>query len=326
MKRLFLIISTILTLTACSNEGDSQLHDRAISFSNVSTRADVSNLQTDGFYVWAGMKANGEITYTPILTEEWVRYDATNGWYYTNTRYWLDNYDFSFVACYPYDESRYTFDAANNSITLAVAETPSETDYLMATHVVDTSMEGFNPNNPVSLTFSHMLTQVSLKIWREGGKHANDQMRITNVTLSNLAKAGSYSSAANSWTSDNSKLNLKYVNENLQDTDNIGAAQEKDGSLQFGGVAADPFGEMKLMPQTLSNVALKISYQLKRQNATDWESTELETVLPSITWENNKRYTYNVVLSSVTDITIYYIQTKVDPWGTPQVGGTVIIK
>ena len=83
---------------------------------------------------------------------------------------------------------------------------------------------------------------------------------------------------------------------------------------------------MKLMPQTLSNVALKISYQLKRQNATDWESTELETVLPSITWENNKRYTYNVVLSSVTDITIYYIQTKVDPWGTPQVGGTVIIK
>ena len=210
MKRLLLIISTILTLTACSNEGDSQLHDRAISFSNVSTRADVSNLQADGFYVWAGMKANGETTYTPILTEEWVRYDATNGWYYTNTRYWLDNYDFSFVACYPYDESRYTFDAANNSITLAVAETPSETDYLMATHVVDTSMEGFNPNNPVSLTFSHMLTQVSLKIWREGGKHANDQMRITNVTLSNLAKAGSYSSAANSWTSDNSKLNLKY--------------------------------------------------------------------------------------------------------------------
>ena len=67
-------------------------------------------------------------------------------------------------------------------------------------------------------------------------------------------------------------------------------------------------------------------YELKRQNAADWEEAELETVLPSITWKAGQRYTYNVVLSSVTDITVYYIQTKVDPWGTPQVGGTVIIK
>ena len=84
-----------------------------------------------------------------------------------------------------------------------------------------------------------------------------------------------------------------------------------------------------LVPQTLDesgHVSLKILYELKRQNAADWEQAELETILPNVTWEANRRYTYNVVLSSVTDITVYYIQTKVDPWGTPQGGGTVIIK
>ena len=113
------------------------------------------------------------------------------------------------------------------------------------------------------------------------------------------------------------------------DSDNIGAANvNDDGTLTTGGVAASPFCQMMLLPQTLdaNSVSLKIVYQLKRQNAADWEEAELETVLPSPKWEAGKRYTYNVVLSSVTDITIYYIQTKVDPWGTPQVGGTVIIK
>lgn len=335
MKRLLLIISSILALAACSNEGfPVHKENKAIAFSNVSTRAGVDDLKATGFGVWAGLKHKEANVYTPILTNEKVYWDTrtdAEGWNYDNTRYWLDDCDFYFVACYPYEENstHFTFDEANNAVKLTVAETPSDVDYLVATKKVDTSVEGFQPA-PVSLTFSHMLTQVSVKIWREGVKHKDDQMRITNVTLRNLAKAGSYSSETNSWTPANGKLNLEYVNSNLQDTDNIGAAQEKDGSLQFGGVPAEPFGEMLLMPQTLDNssnkVALEISYQLKRNNAVDWESAELETVLPSITWENNKRYTYNVVLSSVTDITIAYIQTKVDPWGTPQVGGTVIIK
>ena len=122
---------------------------------------------------------------------------------------------------------------------------------------------------------------------------------------------------------------MEYENTNLSDTDNIGAATMENGTLTTGGTPANPFDDMMLLPQTLdadNSVSLKIVYELKRQNAADWEEAELETVLPSITWNAGQRYTYNVVLSSVTDITVYYIQTKVDPWGTPQVGGTVIIK
>jgi hypothetical protein len=157
-------------------------------------------------------------------------------------------------------------------------------------------------------------------------------MRIRKVTLSNICKGGEYSSSTN-WTPTGEKLTLSYVNDAVADTDNIGAAvKQDDGSLKTGGIPSKPFDEEKpllLIPQIIDNsnsVSLKIEYELKRQNAADWESAELETILPSITWESGRRYTYNVVLSSVTDITVYYIQTKVDPWGTPQVGGTVIIK
>lgn len=327
MKRLFLIISTILTLTACSNEGASQKsHSRPISFNNVSTRADIDDIEAAGFGVWAGMKANDETTYTPILENEQV-YLSGGEWTYDNTRYWFDNCDFSFIACYPRKDDYYTFNAENCSIEFSVAETPSETDFLVATNVTDTSFEGFNPANPVSLTFSHALTQVALQIWRDGAKHTNDEMRIKKVTLSNLAKAGTYSSATGVWSTTNEKLNLSYEKTEFTNADNIGAAIVMDnGTLDTGGIAANPWGDMLLIPQTLENVALRITYELKRNNAADWEEAELEAALPPVTWTMSNRYTYNVVLSSVTDITIYYIQTKVDPWGTPQVGGTVIIK
>ena len=111
--------------------------------------------------------------------------------------------------------------------------------------------------------------------------------------------------------------------------DNIGAVTVNDnGNFTTRAIPATPFGTIMLIPQTLdpNMVSLKIQYQLKRQNAATWENAELETFLPAATWESNRRYTYNVVLSSVTDITIYYIQTKVDQWGTPQIGGTVVIK
>ena len=158
-------------------------------------------------------------------------------------------------------------------------------------------------------------------------------MRIKKVTLSNINKAGtlSLSRDSNTWVYTGDKLTKVMDNSaSLSETDYIGAAIVKDdGTLDTGGSTAfSPFGDMMLLPQEIESgaVTLKVEYELKRNNAADWESAELEAPLPARTWEAGRRYTYNVVLSSVTDITIYYLQTKVDQWGTPQVGGTVIIK
>ena len=301
-----------------------------ITFSNVSTKAALSDLQTNGFGVWA-LLDNATVTDELILDNSKVTYNSAAGtWEYSPLRYWVNESVFTFLAAYPYDENAYTLDTGNSSLNLTLAETPAQVDYLIATNMTDTSVEGFA--RTVDLQFRHVLTSVRLNIWRDHGKHQNDQMRIRKVTLSNILKGGTYSSNTDRWAVFNERLTMEKVYEGGSDEDNIGAAQVNDdgtlGTITRLG-PADPFDDMMLVPQTLdgsSPVSLKIQYELKRQNAADWETAELETVLPSVTWEPNRRYTYNVVLSSVTDITVYYIQTKVDPWGTPQVGGTVIIK
>lgn len=315
-----------LALLGCDNEPTPSAPTdlEAIGFGTVDTRATLTDLQDNGFGVWAFIN-NATVTNYTLMNNQDVKYEGGE-WGYSPLQYWLDNTVFSFIAVYP--RGAYSYNEENKAIELSVSDTPSDTDYLMATNTTDTSVEGFSTT--VDLQFQHMLTSVGLNIWRDGGKHQNDKMRIKEVTLGNIIKSGVYSSATDSWTNNNNdKLALEKVYENFSDTDNIGAATMENGSLTTGGIAADPFGQMMLLPQTIGDsnvVSLKIVYELKRQNAADWEEAELETVLPNITWKAGQRYTYNVVLSSVTDITVYYIQTKVDPWGTPQVGGTVIIK
>ena len=297
----------------------------AITFNNVNTRAGLNDLKTNGFGVWAVINNTLQSNYL-LMDNQKVEY--TDGeWSYSPTQYWVDNTAYSFVAVWPYGDSAYTLEI-DNTVKLTVSETPAATDYLVATNSTDTgAVDGYS--STVVLDFQHVLTSVGVKIWRDGAKHQNDQMRITKVTLSNIRKNGSYSSATDLWTYGDDKLTVEMVNTNLSDTDNIGAATNNNGSLTTGGIPATPFGTMMLLPQALDSsnaVSLKIEYQLKRQNAEIWETAELETVLPTITWIAGQQYTYNVVLSSVKYITVYYIQTTVDPWGTPQVGGTVIIK
>ena len=307
----------------------------AIEFANVSTKAavnDLGDLQDNGFGVWAFI-SNTSVTNLLHMNNSHVEYKEDEAsWEYSPLKYWLPETVFNFIATYPYDseETYYTFDANNSAVKLTVAETPSQEDFLIATNTIDTSDEGFDATKAVNLEFQHILTSVKFNIWMDGGKHQNDLMRIRQVTLSNIRKSGTYSSDTGVWTPENNKLNLEYTNQS--ETDYIGAVIIKgDGTLDIGiGNAGNPFGEMMLIPQTMNasnKVSLHIHYQLKRAEGEDiWEDAELEAVLPYGTWEPNRRYTYNVVLSSVKDITFYYIQTKITSWGAPQVGGTIIIK
>lgn len=313
---------------SCNKDGD-PTPPKAISFGKVATRAELSDIRANGFGVWTFIN-NAEYTTKHLLMNNVYVYHNGGAWEYSPEEYWIADTRFSFVATYPYDQAGTNFKLDSGEVKLSVSETPSEVDYLMATKEVDTAAGNFDYSNAVPLQFQHMLTKVSLNIWRDGGKHQNDDMRVRKVTLSNIYKGGTYSTSSGAWTPTGDKLTLSYENNNLSDRDNIGAVIIKEGGTleASGGDPSKPFSEM-LLPQTIgdsNSVSLKIEYELKRQNAAEWESAELETILPSITWKSGQRYTYNVVLSSVTDITVYYIQTKVDPWGTPQVGGTVIIK
>lgn len=330
---LFINIILLLFLSCTNTQEESILtpeeEQTAIGFAAKvqDSRATLTDVQIEGFGVWAFI-TNSEKTNDPYMENMEVKYKGDK-WDYGKPKYWLVDTKFSFVATYPYDEDGvYTSSAGDVQLTLS--ETPSNTDYLVALKSVDTGDIAFDPSKSVQLQFKHLLSNVSLNVWRDGAKHQNDQMRVRKVTLSNIRKAGTYLIVADTLVAKNEKLTMEYINDNVSDSDNIGAATKTGNSLNLGGIPSTPFSGVMLLPQPIdvsSNiVSLRIDYELKRQNAADWERAELETILPAITWEKGKQYVYNVVLSSVTDITVYYIQTKVEPWGTPQVGGTVIIK
>lgn len=331
----YLFINIILLLfLSCTNTQEEPIltpeeEQTAIGFAAKvqDSRATLTDVQSKGFGVWAFI-TNSEKTNDPYMENMEVKYIGDK-WDYGEPKYWLVDTKFSFVATYPYVENS-TYTTKSGAVELTLSETPSNTDYLVALKSVDTGDIAFDPSESVQLQFNHLLSNVSLNVWRDHGKHQNDQMRVRKVTLSNIRKAGTYSSATNSWALTNDKLTMEYTNDNVADNDNIGAATKEDDSFEFSDTPSTPFSGLMLLPQAIdassNSVSLKIRYELKRNNAADWESAELETILPAITWEKGKQYVYNVILSSVTDITVYYIQTKVEPWGTPQVGGTVIIK
>lgn len=338
---LFTILMLLLaaSLLSCEKESDDPASDKApIKFGDVETRAVVESeesMKTGGFGVFGYVS---DVT-DPLFDNVNVTWDADKKvWTYGDPKYWIPSHTHHFFAYYPYSTAT-TADSGvsgvqaldDNSGFKLNFTTPAtaDCDLLTAYTTVDTGADNFDASDHVALAFTHALVNVNLNIWRDGGKHQNDQMRIKKVTLSNIRKGGTYSSNTYLWALTNEKLTLEKEYEGGSDNDNIGAATMENGKLTTGGTAANPFNNMMLIPQTLdrsSPVSLRIQYELKRQNAANWEQAELETVLPNVIWEANRRYTYNVVLSSVTDITVYYIQTKVDPWGTPQVGGTVIIK
>lgn len=334
---MYILVLCALFVVACENSSSDNPHielkDMPITIgSSLSfSRASITDLQSDGFGVWAFI-TNSEQDNYPYMVNTLVK-KIDGEWFYSPTKYWLNDTQFTFVATCPYGANgdAFTVDTSSGAVelTLSVSETPSEYDYLVAKEDINTSDSNFDPTDAVLLQFQHLLSNVSLKVWREGVKHENDQMRIRKVTLSNIRKAGTYNSSTDTWEATNVKLTLVDENNDVADSDNIGAAVKQGNNWTFGGVGYTPFNEELLIPQTIdaSNaISLKIDYELKRLNAVEWEKAELETFLPTNTWIAGQKYTYNVVLSSVTDITVYYIQTKVDPWGTPQVGGTVIIK
>ena len=337
---LFLIPLCLMSCTASQMEEEFPAEEKqnAIGFNakvqNSRAEATLTDVEK-GFGVWAFI-SNGEKTNEPYMENLKVKYEEEEDkWDYGEPQYWLIDTKFSFIATYPYDDPYddddiYTTDLSTGDVQLPLSETPSDIDYLVALSSVNTGDKDFIPSASVDLQFKHLLSNVSLNVWRDHGKHQNDRMRVRKVTLSNIRRAGTYSSATKSWAPTNVKLTMEYTNDNVTDDDDIGAATKTAGSYDFRGTPSAPFSGLMLLPQTIdassNSVSLKIQYELKRNNAADWESAELETILPAISWEQGKQYVYNVVLSSVTDITVYYIQTKVDPWGTPQVGGTVIIK
>ena len=341
MKKIILTIFAAATLLGCNQETITEVPDSpgAISFSNVSTRAGLSDLQANGFGVWATVSSIGstDVSYQPILKKEHVYIpDGGTEWTYDNTQMWIPNSIFHFFAAYPHNIGIEQHTMTQNGVNYTAytldftADGSADTeDILVATNVTHTTAESCDPDNVVSLPFSHLLSKVNVKLRQNFDIDPDFNYYVTKITISGIKGNGTYIVMPynDSWFS--------YWDFN--NATNI--VLEKDFSanpvLLRNKGAADPVvilqvwdESLMLIPQEFvgGNILVRVDY-LYDVNLEDEDKGEpkfVEGFVPAGKIEPGKSVNYTLAIANSSFIT--FEQPTIDPWGAPQTGGTIIIQ
>ena len=343
---LFTILMLLLaaSLVSCEKESHEPASDKTpIKFGKVETRTPVNSvddMKGSGFGVLASMNGaagtSAAAVYSLFMENENVYWDDTyDAWTYDNTQYWTKGRNYHFFAYHPYEAEM------NDAKPISAVEmnayfgydltftTPQKADFDLLTGfaTVDTGDAAFNGGTPVSIDFGHEMVNVNLEIWCDAEKHQNDNMRVTGVALTNIPWKGELTKTVDgvsSWTP--LATNPLFERTVAYQIEGIGAAR-KDLTWSSGD-PCKPFGSdgVLLIPEA-NAVTLIVSYELHRQDGGDiWEEYTLPVTLPVDSWEAGKRINYSLILSNQVNMSFYYLGTTVQPWGAPQVGGTIIIK
>lgn len=337
--RLTLIAMALFGLFSCSIENEVTplvpQENKAIGFSNVTTRADLADIQTNGFGVWAttSSDANNSVS---ILTNEKVYLDGGE-WVYDNTRYWVDNCRFYFLALYPYSadntlvtEHNITNEGVNSTgYTMAVA-TPETADYdpLIATNYTDTSVAGYATTVP--LTFEHLMTKVNLKVEQDFDKTPDFDYYVTSVTVSGIKGSGTLFAMPYGTTI--------YRGWDFTDATSLSFQKSyatpvrlRNPNAEVKKITLTVFGDgLLLIPQEIaaSGVRIRVDfyYDVNPDDDDYGVAKYVEGFLPASTdlWQSNKSISYTIAIAEQNDIK--FLAPTIEPWGAPQTGGTIIIK
>lgn len=319
MRKLILTLFAAVALVGCHNEPTPVAPDtpRAIAFDNVTTRAGLSDLQTDGFGVWAVFVNQAQPTGYWLLDNAKV-YQKEGKWTYDNPQLWVDNSVFGFFACYP-QNAGFAKDAADISVSMTY-ETPNAAneDILVATKFVDTRNAGYDLTVP--LTFKHLFSKVNIRVKQNKGTNERDNFIIDKITLRNVKTKGTCKALKR----------VDVVWEEMSSTKNFAKDIEGDNIIDFEtGIMLSDEG-LLLLPQTIENnsIELEVAFRVGLEGNTDistFESKTYKAYLPNtVNWEAGKSYTYTAQVSTYNPIV--FLAPMVESWGGSQSGGTIIIK
>ena len=307
-----------VALVGCNREDVpvSPQEQHAISFDNVSTRVGLSDLQANGFGVWALFVNEAQPAGYWLLENEKV-YLKDGFWTYDNTQLWVSNSVFGFFACYP-QNAGFEKDVENMSVTMTYETLDAANeDILVATTIVETVGDY---DETVPLTFKHLFSKVNIRVKQNKGTNERDNFIIDKITLRNAMTKGTYvpfQSEDKAWV-------------DMSTTKTFVKEIPGDDIIDFStGILLSDEGLM-LLPQTIAanKVELEISFRVGLEGETDlnnFESKTYKAFLPNtVNWESGKSYTYTAQVSTYNPIV--FLPPMVESWGGSQSGGTIIIK
>ena len=339
MKRLLLIISSILTLTACSNEGfPVHKENKAIAFSNVATRAEVTEASAiTEFKVFGEMNLGDDGT---DEASQWVtlfdegelvsREGSSDNWTYDNKRYWVDNRTFRFFAFYPSSTNVRRIAMPNGWVYSSTIEVPyaANTDFMTAMPDATYVTPGVTPGT-VDLSFKHRFARVRFNIYKNAVMNTDDSFVVTDIGISGISRTANFTAYFASgqpyeFTLSPNAANGTVLRRNL--AYDIAVGEVNEGVLTGGTLLLGDNDGLLLIPQDISNgqASLNLSFTYKQKEGTEVEYQTISKPLPGgYAWEAGKTYVYTLELKD--DKNIYISTPTVEGWGTTQPGGFIII-
>ena len=206
----FFSLAAVCIASSCASDRPDNTEGAGLEVSFATsgvTRASVTtdiNTEGSGFIVFGDMlRVSPESSdNTPTLTffKTEVEYDGKS-WHYDDIRYWLPNYEYSFVAIHPVslitknaDNFQYGSSGLSCTYSIPVAEDnvlqSEKLDDLIAANHRRRVIEGSSTSIlPVNLRFFHILTRINFLLKYEGSAEA---IRVTEIELDGVNKSGTF--------------------------------------------------------------------------------------------------------------------------------------
>lgn len=309
MKKILFVALAAATMMSCTenevieNAGNKAAIDFGTVVKNgtraaVTTNANFEKFTVNGYKTEGAMGADVQLAADFINNLELTK---TAGWKYTDTYYWPLTGNVQFFATSP-AQTLNIASAGYPTFDYTIKAEASQED-LVAANVIDKAKGA----GPVVLPFQHLLTQVNFSI---KGETPDFTYTVTKLVIKGAKNAGTFTfNGANTvggWTTlaattaDYTFEGSKFVAPTTADA-TVEEQFETDGNALF-----------MLMPQTLSNVTLEITYTAApTAKPKEYTYNDTKTLNLSGEWGMGKNIRYTLELSNDA--------SPID-FGTPTVG------
>ena len=321
MNRLPSLFVFMILMSACTKAVvDVPLHEEEypIVFDDIRTRSLTTVFNLRDFRVWGetvpGMADVFDgVTVTGMNPDEDGR---MHSWTYDDPKYWMSGNVYEFYAVSPtsvdltYASDDYSFEySMPENISPDLASDEGHVDIVVAYEKRQTGVLSESPPD-VRFEFGHALTKININLFKPAA-NSSHTMKVQNVYLWGFKGKGTYRFSTG-WKCDDEVSAVSVTGLDLELPDN-------SKPVTVGGILA--------VPQKLAADQVYLIVEYTYTHGTSTSSNTLATPLPVdivSEWAAGNAVTYSAEISMEQDIKID--TPKVEPWGTEQVGGTIIIR
>ena len=259
---------------------------------------------TSTFKVWGGY-GDTDATVDPknLFDSVKIIYTEESKWHYEGyPRFWVGDKTHDFYAVYPMEvTSDVSKDGKLTVTNFDSFRTGTDAiDLMTAFHRRVTSEELSQKDvAAVSFKFKHELSRVNVKV-----KAVNTPVTVNGLKIYGIRDVGTLTKTYND-NNDNSSWSL---NESIDNIPFVVSDGFVLGELEVW--ERNAFGDMLLIPQSLGNAKLDISYRYAGDTADRTSTINLKTATTT-GWEAGMSYNYSITINGLSDISI---TVSVNPW------------